>query len=225
VYWTTSDALLRASDSSFTASPPLYSNVDILGPLALSATDIYFLEDGIGVTNDELHKLARSGGSPQTIRSNLSGASTLSIDGTTLYVSHGLTLEKSALASPTSTTPVDTAGTNVLASGGGRACWVTHPDPNVQTRELWCSVAGGKQRFATATQAILDLAMSSSSVFWIAQDSVETQVWSHNFVTGQQVLVGEPPSGSFAISLAVDASTVYWLTTDDTNGEVWQRPI
>jgi hypothetical protein len=227
IYWVASDGIHHASDGSFTASAALYTSTDILVPLAISANDIYFFEDGIGVGNDKLRTLARAGGTPQLIRSDLDGPRTLSIDGSSLYVAHGLTLEKSALATPTSTSLIDAVSTGQLATAAGRACWVTHPDPNVQTREIWCAILGGKQKIATAAQQVMSIAMSSSALFWIAQDNTgTTQLWSYDFVTGVKSPLWQQATGTYALSLAVDASTLYWLTTtDDVNGEIWQVPL
>ncbi len=227
VFWSTGDDIREASDANFTASAPLHTSTDLLSGLALSTTDFYFFESGIGVGNDELYKRPRSGGSPQLIRSNLSGPRDLAIDGTTLYVAHGSLIQKSALATPTSTTDVDTVSTNRLASGGGRACWVHQPDVNVQTRELWCSSpTAGKNKVATAGQQFLSMAVSSTHVFFIPQaNDGSTEIFAYNFATQQISFVAAPPAGTLAISLAVDTSALYWLTSDDVNGEIWKLAL
>jgi hypothetical protein len=226
VYWVASDAIRHASDGDFTAGTPLVSSTDLESPLAVSADDVYFFEDGIGVGNDELHKVARGGGSPQLLRSNLGGPRTLAIDGTTLYVAQGLTLEKSTLASPASTSQVAAVSTGRIAAAGGRVCWVSQPDSNVSAHEVWCAYMGGKQKIATASQAIMGLAMSASAVYWIPQDtSGSTEVWSHSFATNQNLQIWFPPTGFVVIGVAVDASALYWLTTNDTTGEVWKQPL
>lgn len=227
VYWVMNREIHKTSDGDFTASAPLHANNTLQSQIAVSATDIYVFHDTAGVGDDELHKVPRSGGSASLLRSGLSYPRDVDIDGQTLYVVQDSAIEKAALATPASTTPVETVIGASIESGGGRVCWAFQPDPNVYAIELWCTTApGAKKKIATAPMELFAFVMSSDHVYWIPRyDDGTTDVLGYSFTTGQTSLIATPAPGTLAIALAIDGTALYWLTSDDTNGEIWKRPL
>lgn len=227
VYWVMNREIHKTSDGDFTASAPLHANSGLQSDIAISTTDIYFFHDTAGVGNDELRRVSRSGGSSDLLRSGLSYPRDVDIDDQALYVVQDSTIEKAALATPASTTPVETVIGAAIASGGGRVCWAFQPDTNVYAIELWCTTTPGtKKKIATAPMELFAFVMSSDHVYWIPRyDDGTTDVLGYSFTTGQTSLIATPAPGTLAIALAIDGTALYWLTSDDTNGEIWKRPL
>lgn len=226
VYWLAGDDVRKTTDASFTLASPLHTNVDLAGVLALSTDYVYVAERGIGVGNDELHRVPRAGGSAELVRSGIQVPSWLSIDGTTMYVIAGTEVHAAPLSSPSSTTTLDTGFMRLLASGGGRACWVKQPDINLPAVELWCTQANGKVRVATSPQQFLAVAVTPTHVFYSSQlGTGASELRKHSFAANTSAVVVAATPGIHVSAIAVDATNLYWLTTNDVSGHVWRTSL
>jgi hypothetical protein len=229
VFWLLDNEIRTASDEAFAVKPALYSStalIDSVGDgIAVSSTDVYFLED---VTDpDTLMKVPRAGGTATGVRTDLGAPEGVSVDGSDLYIAHGSRIDKSALSTPMNYTQIESVPTGLLASAGGRACWITRPtqDPS---RELWCRFAGQTKKIGTAPDAILSVTMSTTSVYWVEQITTDTTALQmYDFATNQVKLVQTPTDGRGVIyEIAVDADALYWTAmTSDTAGEIWRMPF
>jgi hypothetical protein len=218
-FWTSTTSV-AAVNSALTASTPLATSGPFSFSLAVSADHVYFVRKVSSTWSIE--RVPRAGGTVEPLYTALTSAPVLGGGMSSLYWLYNGELRRSAFTSPTTYTVEATGVTPSVRVGGATACWVTQPDPNVYSYDVWCQHQGQKTKVSPANPQVFDLAVGDDAVYIAARiDSTTGRIRRYDFATKQLSTPYAASAGGLPTAVAHDASYLYWIESY----AVWRQAL